>query len=84
MPPAADGAASHAEQCQDHPGNQDNDADRPGNCDVRDEADDEEDNAENYQLDSQEPVVVMDPPRIDQEAQAMLIWLTRCYPAVGL
>jgi hypothetical protein len=46
---AADRVTHHAEQCQDGPGHQDNDADRPDNSDFRDETDDEKNYAEDDQ-----------------------------------
>lgn len=49
MPPASDRVTHHAEQCQDGPGNQNNDADRPDNSDIRDETYNQKDYAEDDQ-----------------------------------
>lgn len=49
MPAAADGMAGHPEDGQNDADEQHDDADGPGNGDVRDEPDDEQDNAEDYQ-----------------------------------
>jgi hypothetical protein len=60
VPSAADRAACHAEQCHDGADKQDNDADRPNNCDVGDEADNEKNYADNYHFSLQGLVAVMD------------------------
>jgi hypothetical protein len=59
VPSAADRTACHAEQGQNDADKQDNNADRPGNCDVRDEADDEKQYADNYHLAPRGLVAVM-------------------------
>jgi hypothetical protein len=47
---AADGVTGHPEHCQNDADHQHNNADRPDDGDLRDEPDNEQDNAENDQL----------------------------------
>src|ERR1039457_7377107 len=48
--PAADGVTGHPEHCQDGADHQHNNADGPDNGDLRDEPDNDQDDAENDQL----------------------------------